>query len=448
MKLARIGLVARREYLTTVTRRGFLIGLIAMPVLMMTLVVMLPRFLASRTPQVTGQVLLVDRAGSVGPELRSRITPEAILARRADPLRRGAPVPAGFGGPPPGAGPPVPQLEIVEAPADADLQPLKDRLGAPGVAGPLALVVVQPDAVTRAPGKAEFGAYDLYIAPRLDDATEGTLHDSLRLALVGARMKASGLDGDAVETSMRVARPNAVIVAVGGEQQSRRGFNRILPFILGLLMFIGVMSSAQTLMGSTIEEKSSRVAEVLLAAAAPIELMWGKLLGQLGVGLTVLGVYVALGLLGLTQFAMLGLIDPMNIVYLFVFFLLSYLIYGSMMLSIGAAVNQLADAQSLLGPVMLLLIAPYVMAPMIGAAPNSAISVFLSFLPPVNCFAMLARIASSSPPPVWQIWATVAVGLVAAAGAVWFASKVFRIGLLMQGKPPNFATMIRWARMA
>jgi ABC-2 type transport system permease protein len=101
-----------------------------------------------------------------------------------------------------------------------------------------------------------------------------------------------------------------------------------------------------------------------------------------------------------------------------------------------------------MGPVMLLLIAPYVMAPMIGQAPNSSLSVALSFLPPVNTFAMLARLASPTPPPLWQVWATIALGLAAACLVVWFAAKVFRVGLLMQGKPPSFATLWRWARMA
>jgi ABC-type Na+ efflux pump permease subunit len=138
----------------------------------------------------------------------------------------------------------------------------------------------------------------------------------------------------------------------------------------------------------------------------------------------------------------------MLIVYLFVFFLITYLVYGSMMMMVGAAVNQMADAQSLMGPIMLLLIAPYVLAPIIGQAPNSAFSVAMSFIPPVNTFAMLARLASATPPPAWQAWLTVLVGLGAAAAAVWFAAKVFKVGLLMHGKPPNFATLWRWARMA
>jgi ABC-2 type transport system permease protein len=103
------------------------------------------------------------------------------------------------------------------------------------------------------------------------------------------------------------------------------------------------------------------------------------------------------------------------------------------------------EAQSLMGPVMLLLMLPYMLSPFIGRAPNSALSVALSFIPPINTFAMMARMASDAPPPAWQVWLTVLVGLGGAAAAVWFAAKVFKVGLLMHGKPPNFKTMIRWA---
>ena len=118
------------------------------------------------------------------------------------------------------------------------------------------------------------------------------------------------------------------------------------------------------------------------------------------------------------------------------------------MMAIGAAVNQMTEAQSLFGPVMLVLMLPYVLSPMIGRAPNSTFSTVVSFLPPINTFAMMSRIASDAPPPAWQVWLTVLVGVAAAYAAVWFAAKVFRIGLLMHGKPPNFATLIRWARAA
>ncbi|MGH8258419.1 MAG: ABC transporter permease, partial [Steroidobacteraceae bacterium] len=208
------------------------------------------------------------------------------------------------------------------------------------------------------------------------------------------------------------------------------------------------ITGGQTLMTSTVEEKSSRVVEVLLAAVSPVELMAGKLIGQLGVGLTSMAVYIGLALLVLHEYAMAGLLDPVLIVYLVVFYLLAYLVYGGLMLAIGAAVNQMAEAQSLMAPVMMLLIAPYIFVPMIGMAPNSSFSVAMSFIPPVSSFAILARLASITPPPLWQVLGSMLAGLAGAIAAIWFAAKVFRIGLLMHGKPPSFATLIRWVRAA
>jgi ABC-2 type transport system permease protein len=286
------------------------------------------------------------------------------------------------------------------------------------------------------------------VSGALDDTTENVIHDSLQQVITGARLAAIGLDPTAVQDATQVERPNPVIVATSGEQQARRGFNRALPFIMGFLLFMGIMMGGQTLMASTIEEKSSRVVEVLLAAVSPLELMWGKLIGQLSVGLLVMAVYIGIGVLALFQFALIGLLDPMLILYLIVFFLLSYLVFGALMMSIGAAVNQMADAQSFMGPVMLLLIAPYAMAPVIGQTPNSTFSVVASFVPPVNTFAMLARLASSSPPPVWQVLLTIVIGIGAACATVWFAAKVFKVGLLMHGRPPSYGTLVRWVRMA
>jgi ABC-2 type transport system permease protein len=441
-------LVAKREFLTTVKSKGFLIGLFIMPLLMLVLVFLAPRILASRSPQIKGDVAVVDPTGNVFAPLRTALDPVTIARRNAEGRRRTVEqVAPGWGGAAAQSdGPQVPLLNLQEISAKTE----KDRSDWLALQSKetrhLAVVTVHPDAVQRE--GAEFGGYDLYVAAGLDDATEGVIHEGLRQALVSARLKQSGLDPASVETSMRVTRPNTVVVAANGQQQERRGFNRALPFIMGILLFMGVMMGGQTLMTSTIEEKSSRVVEVLLAAVSPLELMWGKLIGQLGIGLLMMSVYVGLGMLALFQFAMIGLLDPMLVVYLLLFFLISYLVYGSIMMAIGAAVNQMADAQSLMGPVMMLLVAPYVLTPFIGQAPNSAFSTVVSFVPPVNSFAMLARLASSSPPPVWQVLLSMLVGIGAAAMAVWFASKIFKIGLLMHGKPPSFATLIRWARMA
>ena len=304
------------------------------------------------------------------------------------------------------------------------------------------------DAVTRRTARSEFDTYDVYAARALDDATESVIHESVRQAIVTVRLRASGLDRAALEATMRVARPRAVTVDAAGDQEAGRDFNRVLPFVLGMLLFVGVIVSGPTLMTSTIEEKSSRVVEVLLAAVSPFELMAGKLLGQLAVGLIVLLLYMGVGVVGLLSFAMLGLLDPVLILYLVGFFLITYLVFGALMIAIGAAVNQIADAQSLMGPVMLLMVAPYMLMPIVSRAPNAPVAVVASFVPPVNAFVMRTRLASHTPPPAWQVLVAMALGLGAAVVCLWFAAKVFKVGLLMHGKPPNIATLVRWARSA
>jgi ABC-2 type transport system permease protein len=97
---------------------------------------------------------------------------------------------------------------------------------------------------------------------------------------------------------------------------------------------------------------------------------------------------------------------------------------------------------------MLILMGPWIMAFPIVRNPDSAAAVALSFVPPVNAFVMMMRLASSTPPPTWQVLLSLAIGVAAAWGAIWFAAKVFRIGLLMHGKPPDLRTLLRWARMA
>jgi ABC-type Na+ efflux pump permease subunit len=145
---------------------------------------------------------------------------------------------------------------------------------------------------------------------------------------------------------------------------------------------------------------------------------------------------------------MTGVLDPMLVVFLLVFYLLSYLTLGSIMAAIGAAVNEMREAQSMMTPVMLVVMVPWLLWMPISRDPNSTFATVLSFVPPLGNFVMLLRMTSTAPPPSWQVWLSVLVSAAGAYAAVWFAAKVFRIGLLMFGKPPNFATLVKWARMA
>jgi len=341
----------------------------------------------------------------------------------------------------------APELRLIERPPTADVQLEKAWLLEPGEPRHLALVVVADDAVVPSTENT-YGSYDTYVPSGVDDRAMAEIQQALQDAIINARMRQQGLDRPRIDALVRVARGQSITVTRDAERSTVRGLNQVLPIAFVVLMFMGVMTGGQSLLTSTVEEKSNRVMEVLLSALSPMELLAGKIVGQLGVSMVAFGLYVAMGLALLLSFALFGLINPWLVLYLGIFFLLAYLTYGSLMVSVGAVVNDMREAQGLIMPLMLLLASPFWVWFPISMAPNSAFSVALSFIPPVNTFAMLIRLTSTAPPPWWQVWLTIGISLAGVAAALWFASKVFQIGLLMTGKPPNLATLIRWARQA
>jgi ABC-2 type transport system permease protein len=463
--MKRIGYIAGREFLSTVMTRGFVIGVLLMPALLALLLTVGPRILNQRTAPVHGQIAVLDPTGSVARELRTAIAPHAITARRAEAARRVlAAAPAAVRDVAASqavasnaaveriAGA-VPDLELVELPVnDRDPPDLPSRKAWLTDAAPgdrhLALVVVHPDAVTLVAGRDEYGTYDLYVPPNLDDRIENVLFDCVREAIVSARAQARNLDRRSLDALVTVTRAPSITVTRGNERATVGAFNRLLPFAFAGLLLISVMMGGQGLVTSTVEEKTSRVIEVLLSAVSPVELLAGKLLGQMGVSLVVLGLYLGLAFMMLVSFAMFGLLDLSLVFYLFVFFILTYLTIGSAMMAVGSAVNEMREAQSLMMPIILVMMVPWVLAEPIARQPNSTFATAISFIPPVNTFAMLLRLTSSAPPPAWQVWLTIAIGAGAVVVSVWCAAKIFTIGLLMYGKPPDLKTLVRWIREA
>jgi len=450
--------VARREFEVTVLNKAFLIGLLIMPAMTAGVVLLIPRVFNERNFKVEGEVRIIDPTGSLTSDLRKTLEKRKDVARRAEEARQAlerapAAVRTIAANAPPAAlqnalGP-VPEIQLVERKPDADIQQEKAWLIAekPEVK-PLALVVVHADALKPADGKTAYGRYDLYVPPNLDDRADTEIQQSLRDALINARVRARSLDRETIDAIVQIPRVQSVTVTKGTERQTVRAFNFVLPISVAVLLFMGVMTGGQALLTSTVEEKSSRVIEVLLSAVSPMQLMAGKLLGQMAASLLVLGFYIAIGLAMLTSMSLFGLFNPWLILYILIFFVIIYLVFGSLMMAIGAAVNEMREAQGLMMPLMLILMIPWFMWMPISRDPNSLFSIVLSFVPPINTFAMLLRMASNAPPPWWQVWLSIGVGVLSVFAALWFAAKVFRIGLLMYGKPPNVATLIRWARSA
>jgi ABC-type Na+ efflux pump permease subunit len=233
-----------------------------------------------------------------------------------------------------------------------------------------------------------------------------------------------------------------------GERTTNEVLNTLMPAAFMVLLLMASLTSGSSLLTTTVEEKSNRVVEVLLSAVSPLQLMAGKIVGQMGVGFVVLALYAGLGLAALLSFAMLGLVDPVLIIFLVIFFVLAYFTIGSFMAAIGSAVNEMREAQTMMTPLMLVVMVPWILWLPISREPNSLLAVVLSFVPPLGNFVMLLRMTSTAPPPMWQVAIAIAVSAAGAMGSVWLAAKIFRIGLLMFGKPPSFRTLVRWARMS
>lgn len=228
-----------------------------------------------------------------------------------------------------------------------------------------------------------------------------------------------------------------------------------LPVGYVYLLFISIMQIAQLLMMATIEEKSNRIAEMLLAAIEPSDIMAGKTLGVAGVGITLVGSWllIILGLLATVgaAFSMGGVatqilagISAWNIAWFLVYFVLGFLLYAAVMGAIGASVNNIREAQPYMTPVMLLLVLPLILMVPAAQDPTALWARVLSYVPPLTPFMMMSR--SAAPPPMVDYIATTALLAVTVAIALYAAGRVFRRGLLNAGAPPKVREMLAWAR--
>jgi ABC-2 type transport system permease protein len=440
--------VAVREFVATVFTKGFIIGLLLVPIIGGIVAVTLPRLFGNANFSVEGEIAVVDPTGVVLPRVR-----DSISARRS-PVAVNEIVDRARAG---GAADVIvdvlgaaTRLTLVELPATADLDEEKEWLNEPAAenAKHLALIVVHSNAVEPAPGTSNLGSFDLFVPPKQDNRVEIAVQGVMRDAIIDARVDARGLNREELTRVTTIPRVRSVAVGAGGERDSASGLNIIVPIAFMSLLIIGVMSAGQGMLTTTIEEKSNRVIEVLLSAVSPMQLMGGKLLGHMGISLLAMSLYLAMGMIVLASFSLFGLLDLSLLLYLLIFFLIAFFTIGSLMMAVGSAVNDMREAQSLMMPLMMTMIVPWILWMPIVRDPNSTLALVVSFVPPLSSFGMLLRLASSSPPPGWQVWLSIAIGIAGVFACVWITAKVFRIGILMFGKPPDLKTLVKWVRAA
>lgn len=225
------------------------------------------------------------------------------------------------------------------------------------------------------------------------------------------------------------------------------------PMAFVWLLWISIFSVSQLLLTNTIEEKSNRIIEVLLSSISPLQLMGGKIAGIALTGLTMIGCWLLTFFVGVKygpslMGADLGIDlsfifkDPVYLGSFLAYFLMGYLLYASLLVGMGSVCNSLKEAQNLMQPVVLVLILPFIAMVPVSQDPNGNLARILSYVPPLTPFVMMNRAAG--PPSQLDYVLTSLILLASVVLAVWAAGRIFRIGILMTGKPPRLREMLRW----
>jgi ABC-2 type transport system permease protein len=294
---------------------------------------------------------------------------------------------------------------------------------------------------------------DYYTETPSYDALPKWLQKTLGAEIARQRFQRASVDPDLAAKLSRttpVSTRGLLVRNADGTVQPAKKVNQVetmaLPFAMMYILFLAVMMNAPHMMTAVVEEKMSRISEVLLASATPFQILAGKLIGITSVSVALSAVYLLGGAYVALSFGQVGLIQPVLIGWFLVFLICAVLMFGSVFLAVGASSSDLKDAQSMMQPAMFFLLIPIFLSTVIIRSPSSTVSVVSSMIPTATPFLMLMRLALTPPPPMWQVLLSLVLTMGTTAAFVWGAGKIFRIGLLMQGKPPNLPELWKWIR--
>jgi ABC-2 type transport system permease protein len=430
--MSRIWTIVKREYLENVRTKAFIIGIVLTPV-WIGIMFLVPALQSGPDRQ---EVVIVDETGVLATEIQSRL--EALSPSGRSPGGRRA---QGT----------TYDVRIEPAATAFDMGPENfsriDGFKRQAGAGEILLVVLTPSVLEkRAPREGE-NAPGIYAAGSASTAGIG----QAVLAIVNAVATEHVLTQREIprETAELIATPAiARVVGLDEEGEAAGIASAILPFIMIMLLYMGIMGISQMLISSTLEEKGNRVYEVLLSSVSPFQLMAGKILGICAVGLTLLSIWSGGGLLAASAQGTSDLVSGAQIGWFLVYYLLGFLMIASLMVAIGSACNTIKEAQNLMAPISMLLVLPLIFSMVTMQNPNGTLATAASFIPPFTPFMMMARMAGAPGPPDWQIWVTLVLLVIATYAAIRLAARVFRVGILLYGQAPSLKQIFRWMRAA
>lgn len=443
--------IMKREYLQAVRKKAFIIMTILLPFLMGGMMV-LPGVMMSKgmgTKRIavldgTGQLEAAYASPNAAEEGEEKLDAkkEARKALSGNNSRsRG--VPADI------------KIEYVSQPgaSEATAQPYLDRLSRKDEA---------PDkleGVFLIPAKALTDpetTLSYYSRSSTDVMTQQRLARLANRSLQRMRLSAHGVRPELVEDLLRNLEVDAIQLSRSGGKKTGGELNFFVAFIFGALLVLPSFVYGQETMRGIVQEKTERVVEVLISSVSPLQLLSGKILGVAAVGLTQIGVWIAMiavaGGYGAAVATSAGVnlsqfIRPIVFVYFFIFFILAYLTFVCVYAIAGAACNSEKEAQQFMMPIMIFMMMPWILMMPIVMNPDAPFAVAFSLAPVFGPITMFVR-ALVTEPPLWHILVSIVVSIATIAVFFWVTAKIFRVGILSYGKRPTLPELMRWVRVA
>jgi len=421
MNWKRIRTTAWWEYSRRVRERGFIVSILLTPMLMIAFSVV-PSYLLMQEPEKTEAVGVIDGTGHLLQPMKSYVEAKWKLADGSpryllvDQLAAGA--------------------DIDAAIRTGDSISLRETTIGTMVISDSAGVVV---GVYRSPN-----ATNIQLVERFRKVLEKITTES--------RLLRAGIDTAIYNRARAEIELTTVKVTKEGASESSEFVATFLLAIGGtmLLMFL-VMTTGQSLVRSLVEEKSNRVIDLLVSSTTPSELMWGKLIGLSGLGLTQIGAwgFIAVGITsaialpaGATT-TLRSLYDVLPFIAAYV--VLGYVLYSAIFIAVGSLVNTEQEAQLASTYLVLLLVMPMAFAVAVMQSPDAPYVKVVSFIPFVTPSMMMIRLTTKAP-PMWEIVASLALLATTTVLLVWIAGRVFRTAILLYGKRPTLREIGRWVR--
>jgi ABC-2 type transport system permease protein len=413
--------VALRDYLATVRTKTFLIGLLLLPV-MIAVGMVVPGLLMKKSlegPREDIRLAVINLAQELSADLEQAFAGQ----NESNPERRIV----------------LDLREVETGQLENESEELKDLVRS----GKLDAFLFVEKEVVEGEGRMQ-----LYTKGMTDFVFPSEVKRLLNRSISKRRYLLNNLSPELIDRLGRWVPMEELDLGADTEKTRNQMATTMVPFFFMFLMFMGIMTTSQGLMMSVIEEKSSRVIEVLLSALSPFQLMTGKILGQTAVGLTLLILYVSGGFLVAVKYGMADLLTGGMLAYFIVYFLLGFLLISSMLAAIGSICNDVKESQNLMMPIMMILMVPIFVWIFIVQRPEDTLAVVLSFIPPMIPMVMVLRLAVRPDLPLVQVIGSFLLLAVSVPAVMWAAGKIFRVGILMYGKPPSLKELLRWIRCA